>query len=78
MHFNLGKAYKCLRTNIELKPLYQLNFVDTSDGDIILNYKDMQELMISPAPLKLMDTKNKVAVHNFVSKLVSRSTIPFN
>jgi hypothetical protein len=48
-------------------------FVATRDGEIILSYKDIQDLMTSPTPVKLMDNNNKETVYNFVSKLVSKT-----
>jgi hypothetical protein len=49
-----------------------LTFVATRDGVIILNYKDIQDLMTSLTPLKLMGNKSKKIVYDFVSKLVSK------
>jgi hypothetical protein len=66
MHLNSGKSYKCLHRNSELKSFSLLNFVATRDGNIILDYKDMQELMTSSTPLALMD------MYNFVSKFLSK------
>ncbi len=50
------------------KYLCQLNFPANRDGDNILDYKDIWELMTLPTALKFMDSKNKKTVYNFVCK----------
>jgi hypothetical protein len=70
-NLKLGESIPRL-TNKHRTYLYPLTFVTTRDGVIIINYKDIQDLMTSLTPLKLMDKENKKTVYNFVSKLVSK------